>query len=494
MPPSADTSSAAAFASAASGLLKLSKKAELVQRLSELHSALAGLSQEVRDRPKQLGAIAAQLISDKLLGSGDKDVRILTLTCLVDVLRVYAPEAPYSEEELCSIFQAINRELRGLATCDMTSVSGSRLLYVLRSLATVKSCVVVVFLTQNNVRGSNEVFNDLFEVLVSSIRPEHSEEVALYVSTIMHECLEEAQDVRPEVLQLLLTALLPASKAENVAAYRVCQHVLKQASAAVQGAVGDALNRILVGASSGLGDQLTSELDEHIYSLIYEVHKISTGLLLRILPNICVHLQSEEIDIRLKAVKLLGRLFYSPHAEYGEDFSRNFKDYLGRFVDVSAEVRLEMVVSGGLIMKRKPHLRRMAEACLVKRLRDGEWEIRQAALSNLCDVAMESAAYLDEETYRELAERMKDRRPSIRRSAMTLLARVYSRHVSGSLPSIEDFMANDALMAKGTFGVSTDTCRSLRIVPGYIIACWGYPEFTDRQLVIQLVQEYLLPK
>jgi sister-chromatid-cohesion protein PDS5 len=366
---------------------------------------------------------------------------------------------------------------------------------VLRSLATVKSCVVVVFLAQNNIRGSNEVFNDLFEVLVSSIRPEHSEEVALYVSTIMHECLEEAQDVRPEVLQLLLTALLPSSKADNIAAYRVCQHVLKQASPAVQGAVGDALNRILVGTSSGVGgDHLTSELDEHIYSLIYEVHKISTGLLLRILPNICVHLQSEELDIRLKAVKLLGRLFYSPHAEYGEDFSRNFKDYLGRFVDVSAEVRLEMVVSGGLIMKRKPHLRRMTEECMTKRLRDSEWEIRQAALSNLCDVAMESAAYLDEETYRELAERMKDRRPSIRRSAMALLARVYGRHVAGSLPSIEDFVDNDALMAKGTFGVSSDTWRSLRIVPGYLIACWGYPEFTDRQLVIQLVQEYLLPK
>jgi sister-chromatid-cohesion protein PDS5 len=63
---------------------------------SDLHSALAGLSQEVRDRPKQLGAIAAHLISDKLLGSSDKEVRMLTLTCLVDVLRVYAPEAPYS--------------------------------------------------------------------------------------------------------------------------------------------------------------------------------------------------------------------------------------------------------------------------------------------------------------------------------------------------------------------------------------------------------------
>jgi len=45
----------------------------------------------------------------------------------------------------------------------------------------------------------------------------------------------------------------------------------------------------------------------------------------------------------LQAVKLLGQLFASPHADYCTEFHRNFRDFLGRFNDLSAAVRIEMV-------------------------------------------------------------------------------------------------------------------------------------------------------
>lgn len=86
-----------------------------------------------------------------------------------------------------------------------------------------------------------------------------------------------------------------------------------------------------------------------------------------------MQLQSEAEEVRLKAVKLLGRLFASPYAEYGAEFPKNFRDYLGRFIDLAPAVRLEVVDCSSLIMKRKPLLSGIVEEYLVKRLRDTEW-------------------------------------------------------------------------------------------------------------------------
>jgi len=61
-------------------------------------------------------------------------------------------------------------------------------------------------------------------------------------------------------------------------------------------------------------------------------------------------------------VKLLGALFASLHANYGLDFPRNFRDFLGRFSDVSVNVRLEMVDNGALIIKKKANLRSLVES------------------------------------------------------------------------------------------------------------------------------------
>jgi sister-chromatid-cohesion protein PDS5 len=136
--------------------------------------------------------------------------------------------------------------------------------------------------------------------------------------------------------------------------------VLRRVAGVIQAPVSRFVNYVLVGSAVPEKGK-NSELAEQVYSLIYELHKISPGLLLRILPNICEQLQVDEEAVRQNAVKLLGQLFASPHAEYGVEYKKNFRDFLGRFLDVSVAVRLEMVESGALIMKRKPELRAQVE-------------------------------------------------------------------------------------------------------------------------------------
>jgi sister-chromatid-cohesion protein PDS5 len=146
------------------------------------------------------------------------------------------------------------------------------------------------------------------------------------MSSVLHSCLEESEEIEQDLLDMLLTPLLPSSKSDNISAYTLVGHVLRSCPVNVQSTISVFLNNVLVGAptaattgggssrgGNGGGVIGESELSDSIYPLIYELHKVSPELLLKVLPNICVQLQAEDEEIRLKAVKLLGRLFASQY-------------------------------------------------------------------------------------------------------------------------------------------------------------------------------------
>lgn len=206
------------------------------------------------------------------------------------------------------------------------------------------------------------------------------------MAAVLQACIEESFDTAndgsggtcfdQDLLDCLLQPLLPAAKQENPAAHALSQSVISHCSPLLQSLITQFINRVLVG---GLTEQhhreeeelaedddavvspstapashasSSSELAEHVYSLIYELHKIAPSLLLRILPNVCIqlqvcgacysaaslyalvllvvkHVQAEEVSTRRRAVKLLGRLFASPLANYAVEYRKNFRDFLG---------------------------------------------------------------------------------------------------------------------------------------------------------------------
>ena len=72
---------------------------DLLRRLQALASELRSLSQEEIDRDS-ITPRATELASVNLLGHKDKGVRAHTACCLADVLRLCAPDAPYSDHQL----------------------------------------------------------------------------------------------------------------------------------------------------------------------------------------------------------------------------------------------------------------------------------------------------------------------------------------------------------------------------------------------------------
>ena len=181
----------------------------------------------------------------------------------------------------------------------------------------------------------------------------------------MQACIEECEGVGEDLLDILLLPLLPHSKLDNPAAYQLAGTVLRRVANSIKSPITAFINRILVGASHEYAVQ-GSDLREHVYSLIYELHRVSSDLLHGVLPNVCLQLQVEEIDVRLRAVKVLGSLFASTYADYAKEFARNFKEYLGRLNDISVDIRLEVVESCAVIAQNKPSLLSSIEGQLSK--------------------------------------------------------------------------------------------------------------------------------
>ena len=78
---------------------KVTRKSEVIGRLEELHLVLKDMPQlEQTERPAGFEKTAAQLLSQRILGNSDKDMRLLASCCIVDMFRVSAPDIPFSDD------------------------------------------------------------------------------------------------------------------------------------------------------------------------------------------------------------------------------------------------------------------------------------------------------------------------------------------------------------------------------------------------------------
>ena len=73
--------------------------ADLLRRLQALHKEMRDMDQEENERDS-FTRVAKDLASPNLLAHKDKGVKAWTACCLVDILRLCAPNAPYTGQQL----------------------------------------------------------------------------------------------------------------------------------------------------------------------------------------------------------------------------------------------------------------------------------------------------------------------------------------------------------------------------------------------------------
>jgi sister-chromatid-cohesion protein PDS5 len=132
--------------------------AVLCSRLQELQQELSKLDQQyiVRD---SLATVKKELLT--LIQHKDKYVRILVACCLSDILRLYAPDAPFTPNQLKSIFTLFFKQLHFIH--DPSNTYFSNYFYLLDSMSSIKSVVLMADLNCDSLIV--DVFQDFFEII-----------------------------------------------------------------------------------------------------------------------------------------------------------------------------------------------------------------------------------------------------------------------------------------------------------------------------------------
>ncbi|GMF52259.1 unnamed protein product [[Candida] boidinii] len=90
---------------------------ELISRLQELYEELSSIDPDSLDM-SSVASVKDQLVNKKLLKNANTGIQTLTACCLSDILRIYAPDAPYNAQQLSDIFKLFFNTMKHLNNTD----------------------------------------------------------------------------------------------------------------------------------------------------------------------------------------------------------------------------------------------------------------------------------------------------------------------------------------------------------------------------------------
>lgn len=173
----------------------------LLKKMKTLHAELAALDQDFVDTTS-LGSARKELVNTSILLHKDRGVKAYAACCLADILRLYAPDAPYTQSELRDIFQFFFRQLtNGLKGADASYYN--EYFHLLESLSTVKSVVLVCDLP-NAEELMSEIFRDFFNL----VKRDLPKKVEIFMVDILVALIDEAQVFPNEALEVLLSQFM----------------------------------------------------------------------------------------------------------------------------------------------------------------------------------------------------------------------------------------------------------------------------------------------
>ncbi|KAL8695054.1 MAG: hypothetical protein Q9218_000422 [Villophora microphyllina] len=331
--------------------------AELLRRLQALSKEMQEMDQE-EDERDSFTKVAKELVNPNLIAHKDKGVKALAASCLVDILRLCAPDAPYTGQQLRDIFNLIITQILP-ALADPSNAYNNQHLYVLSSLAQVKSILLLVDIPSAETLLKN-VFQICFDVLSGSSKSSQGDELRKDVEinmTAMLVCLvDECNTLPPEVIDIIVAQFLrtdPKALGGNISkskkngavdekqstltlqqlppAYDMAKYICNAVPERMARHFSQYFNDVIVDASTapkekapskgkkrrGEGaddsdDDLTGPTEEDlkelrkVHGLLRELWRACPGVLQNVIPQLEAELSAENIQLRLLATETFG--------------------------------------------------------------------------------------------------------------------------------------------------------------------------------------------
>ncbi|KAJ0166467.1 Sister chromatid cohesion protein pds5 [Colletotrichum tanaceti] len=320
---------------------------ELLNRLQTLSEELGGLDQDTVD-VESLNDVAHALGQRNLLVHKDKGVRAYAAVCIADILRLCAPDAPFTADQTKMFFNLVVTHIFPSLN-DQAHPYHSQHKYVLTALTDVKSILLI-----NDVDGADDMLLKLFSVFFDGVSGSNSspeEGVSKEVRNTMTEMLialvDEASGMNPKVIEVIMAQFLRAAPPggfhsrtergeqngsqstllpkDEPAAYLMAKEICNVCTEKMVHYVSQYFSDVILDASrfaaKTVGNRHDEDEDEDAprgptdaelkelkkaHYLIRELWRAAPSVLQNVIPQVEAELSADNVDLRQLATETLG--------------------------------------------------------------------------------------------------------------------------------------------------------------------------------------------
>ncbi|KAK1964869.1 hypothetical protein LY78DRAFT_682157 [Colletotrichum sublineola] len=321
---------------------------ELLIRLQLLSEELGGLDQDTVD-VDSLSDVAHALGQRNLLAHKDKGVRAYAAVCIADILRLCAPDAPFTADQTKMFFNLVVTHIFP-SLSDQGHAYHRQHKYVLTALTDVKSILLI-----NDVDGADDLLLKLFSVFFDGVSggsnagPEEgvSKEVRNTMTEMLIALVDEASGMNPKVIEVIMAQFLRAAppggfqgrteRAEQngsqstllpkdePAAYIMAKEICNVCTEKMVHYVSQYFSDVILDASrfaaKTVGNRHDEDEDEDAprgptdaelkelkkaHYLIRELWRAAPSVLQNVIPQVEAELSADNVDLRQLATETLG--------------------------------------------------------------------------------------------------------------------------------------------------------------------------------------------
>ncbi|MED6112773.1 hypothetical protein PIB30_064706 [Stylosanthes scabra] len=323
-----------------------------------------------------------------LLRHPDKDVRLLVAICVTELFRVKAPEPPFEDKYLRGIpypvnpqfevFKLIVNSFADLA--DIASPYFSKRVKLLDTVAQLRCCVIMLEI------DCIDLVLEMFNIFFSVVSDDNHDSLIYSMSSIMLNLLNESEEASQQLLEVILQNLIKGKKDTTSAAYQLAASVIK--SCAEEDELNSLVCRFLISCIHAR-DVMVSELKESYHEIIFKVFQCAPQMLVAVIPSLIEELLADQVDVRIKAVNLVGKLFALSEQLVAQKYHDLFVEFLERFSDKSVDVRISALQCSKAIYAAKPYGAESDKiiSAVEDRLLDFDDRVRMQAVLVACDIS-----------------------------------------------------------------------------------------------------------
>lgn len=395
----------------------------LVRRLGELSLELSQIDQDELEVPENslpaLRNIAKELANRKLIRNTDYGVRSLVGLCLAEILRIFAPDAPYNGTQLTEIFRLffgifgnLNNELQLYYTEN---------LQLLKRIAEVRSFILITDLPK-----SEQIVDELFDMCYNQLGSVSSN-LAEIIGGLLSDIIGESSSISQQTLKLVLNKFLSLKGAVQSPGFSYSLAIYKSNVERMSVLIVQLFSEIL-----GEEDEEAVFLKnlKKIHRLIIEIWRYVPGMLSTVMGMIDSELNSSDNEkIRIMATETIGQLIRIQPSQFLNSHRDTWNSWTKKMLDKSYAVRVAWVEAACEVVVSRFELVEPISTGLLKSLVDTDERVRMAGVTcisrNLQPVLLDPKFSNNLEILKALGQLAREKNKEVRDSAIVFLGELY---------------------------------------------------------------------